>query len=56
MTLRHWTERLDEHIEQAEALAGIERTRVWRLYLRAARRGFDTALTAVYQVLTRRPA
>jgi len=56
VTLRHWTERLDEHIEQAEALAGIERTRVWRLYLRAARRGFDTALTAVYQVLTRRPA
>ncbi len=56
VTLRHWTERLDEHIERAEALAGVERTRVWRLYLRAARRGFDTALTAVYQVLTRRPA
>jgi cyclopropane-fatty-acyl-phospholipid synthase len=56
VTLRHWTERLDEHIDRAQALAGVERTRVWRLYLRAARRGFDTALTAVYQVLTRRPA
>jgi len=56
VTLRHWTERLDEHLERAQALAGVERTRVWRLYLRAARRGFDTALTAVYQVLTRRPA
>jgi cyclopropane-fatty-acyl-phospholipid synthase len=56
MTLRHWTDRLDEHVERAEQLAGVERTRVWRLYLRAARRGFDTALTAVYQVLTRRPA
>jgi cyclopropane-fatty-acyl-phospholipid synthase len=35
---------------------GPERLRVWRLYLRAARRGFDTGLTAVYQVRARRPA
>jgi cyclopropane-fatty-acyl-phospholipid synthase len=55
-TLRHWTRRLDEHIERAEALAGVERTRVWRLYLRAAGHGFTTALTAVYQVKARRPA
>jgi cyclopropane-fatty-acyl-phospholipid synthase len=55
VTLRHWTERLDEHLEQAEALAGIERTRVWRLYLRAAGRGFETGLTAVYQVRARSP-
>jgi cyclopropane-fatty-acyl-phospholipid synthase len=56
VTLRHWTERLDKQLDRAEALAGIERTRIWRLYLRAARRGFDTGVTAVYQVLTRRPA
>jgi cyclopropane-fatty-acyl-phospholipid synthase len=55
VTLRHWTERLDEHIERAEQLAGAARTRVWRLYLRAARHGFDTGLTAVYQVRARRP-
>ena len=55
VTLRHWTERLDEHVERAEALAGPERTRIWRLYLRAARHGFDTGLTAVYQVRARRP-
>ncbi len=55
-TLRHWTERLDAHLERAEALAGVERTRVWRLYLRAARHGFDTGLTAVYQVRAQRPA
>jgi cyclopropane-fatty-acyl-phospholipid synthase len=54
-TLRLWASRLDERIGEAEALAGIERTRVWRLYLRAARHGFDTGLTAVYQVLARRP-
>jgi cyclopropane-fatty-acyl-phospholipid synthase len=56
VTLRHWTERLDEHIERAQELAGPERTRVWRLYLRAARHGFDIGLTSVYQVRARRPA
>jgi cyclopropane-fatty-acyl-phospholipid synthase len=55
-TLSHWTQRLDEHIDEAQALAGVERTRVWRLYLRAARHGFDIGLNAVYQVRARRPA
>jgi cyclopropane-fatty-acyl-phospholipid synthase len=55
ITLRHWAARLDEHLPEAEALAGADRLRVWRLYLRAARNGFDTAQTAVYQVLARRP-
>jgi len=54
-TLRDWTARLDEHLPEAERLAGVERTRIWRLYLRAARHGFDTSLTAVYQVRARRP-
>ncbi len=55
LTLRHWSERLDDHLPQAELLAGPERTRIWRLYLRAARHGFDTGLTTVYQVRARRP-
>ncbi len=55
ITLRHWAERLDEHLEEAERLAGIERLRVWRLYLRAAGHGFAEGLTAVYQVRARRP-
>jgi cyclopropane fatty-acyl-phospholipid synthase-like methyltransferase len=42
-------------LEQAERLAGVQRTRIWRLYLRAARHGFDTSITAVYQVRARRP-
>jgi cyclopropane-fatty-acyl-phospholipid synthase len=54
-TLRHWSQRLDEHIEEAERIAGGERTRIWRLYLRAARHGFESAHTAVYQVCARRP-
>jgi cyclopropane-fatty-acyl-phospholipid synthase len=54
-TLRHWTRRLDENLDEAERLAGSERVRVWRLYLRAARNGFETGQTAVYQMLCSRP-
>ena len=54
-TLVEWTRRLDERVDEAERLAGPERTRIWRLYLRAARRGFDVGFTSVYQVLAHRP-
>ncbi|MEA2272386.1 MAG: cyclopropane-fatty-acyl-phospholipid synthase [Solirubrobacteraceae bacterium] len=54
-TLREWATRLDDALDRAVALAGPERARVWRLYLRAARRGFETGFTSVYQVLSRRP-
>ncbi|MDX6719116.1 MAG: cyclopropane-fatty-acyl-phospholipid synthase [Solirubrobacteraceae bacterium] len=53
-TLTEWTRRLDDHLDEAERLAGPERTRIWRLYLRAARRGFDVGWTSVYQVLAHR--
>jgi cyclopropane-fatty-acyl-phospholipid synthase len=49
-TLRHWAERLDARLDDAVRLAGAERVRVWRLYLRAARRGFESGFTSVYQV------
>jgi cyclopropane-fatty-acyl-phospholipid synthase len=49
-TLRTWARRLDENIEEATRLAGPERMRVWRLYLRAARNGFETGFTSIYQV------
>jgi cyclopropane-fatty-acyl-phospholipid synthase len=53
-TLTHWIERLDANAEEAERLAGIERLRVWRLYLRAARSGFETGFSSIYQVRCRR--
>ena len=49
-TLRHWARRLDENHDEAVRLAGAERVRVWRLYLRAARHGFETGFTSIYQV------
>jgi cyclopropane-fatty-acyl-phospholipid synthase len=49
-TLRHWARRLDDNLDEARRLAGPERVRVWRVYLRAARRGFESGFTSVYQV------
>jgi cyclopropane-fatty-acyl-phospholipid synthase len=54
-TLRHWARRLDARLDDARRLAGAERVRVWRLYLRAARNGFETGFTSVYQSLCRLP-
>jgi cyclopropane-fatty-acyl-phospholipid synthase len=54
-TLRHWIERFDRNYERAVELAGIERGRIWRLYLRAARMGFLTGWASIYQVLAHLP-
>ncbi len=54
-TLRHWIERFDHNYERAVQLAGIERGRIWRLYLRAARMGFQTGWASIYQVLAQLP-
>jgi cyclopropane-fatty-acyl-phospholipid synthase len=48
-TLRHWANRLDENLDDAVRLASPERVRVWRLYLRMARRGFETGFLSIYQ-------
>jgi len=54
-TLTHWIDRLDSNLDEARRLAGDERVRVWRLYLRAARNGFQTGFTSIYQALCRLP-
>jgi cyclopropane-fatty-acyl-phospholipid synthase len=54
-TLRQWARRLDDRLDDAARLAGPERARVWRLYLRAARNGFESGFTSVYQVGARLP-
>jgi cyclopropane-fatty-acyl-phospholipid synthase len=54
-TLTHWIANLERNIDRAEQLAGPERLRVWRLYLRAARSGFLTGFTSIYQVLGHKP-
>jgi cyclopropane-fatty-acyl-phospholipid synthase len=53
-TIGYWIERFDARWDEAVRLAGIERARIWRLYLRAARQGFETGWASVYQVLAHR--
>jgi cyclopropane-fatty-acyl-phospholipid synthase len=52
-TLTEWIKRLDENLVRAEHLAGKERLRVWRLYLRSARNIFKTEFVSIYQTLAR---
>ncbi len=54
-TLTEWTRNLEANSERAQELIGAERMRIWRLYLRAARKGFETGFTSVFQVLAYRP-
>jgi cyclopropane-fatty-acyl-phospholipid synthase len=49
-TLQEWTRRLESNYAEALRIAGPERMRVWQVYLRAARRGFETGFTSIYQV------
>ena len=50
-TLRHWARAISTStLDEATRLAGEERIRVWRLYLRAARNGFLSGFTGIYQV------
>jgi cyclopropane-fatty-acyl-phospholipid synthase len=48
-TLRHWAQNLDTNLAEATRLAGPERIRVWRLYLRMARNGFESGFLNIYQ-------
>ena len=54
-TLQEWTRNLEANWDRATQLVGAERMRIWRLYLRAARRGFENGFTSVFQVLCQRP-
>jgi cyclopropane-fatty-acyl-phospholipid synthase len=54
-TLKEWLRNLEANDARCEQLIGPERMRVWRLYLRAARRGFEVGFTSVFQVLCLRP-
>ena len=54
-TLQAWVDNLESDLPRAIELAGEERVRVWRLYLRAARNGFLTRFMTVFQVRAHKP-
>jgi len=51
MTLRDWGRNLEQHWEQAVAEVGLEKARVWRLYMAASRAGFDCDNIQLHQIL-----
>src|SRR5215218_1441166 len=54
-TLAEWTRRLESDLDRARELVGAERLRVWQLYLRAARNGFETRFLSTFQVRAHKP-
>lgn len=55
-TTAEWIKRFEVRYDEAVGLAGVERARVWKLYLHAAHQGFATGWASVYQVLAHKPA
>jgi cyclopropane-fatty-acyl-phospholipid synthase len=50
-TLRAWVANLEEHWDEAVALVGARRARVWRLYMAGSAVGFTDGGINVHQVL-----
>jgi cyclopropane-fatty-acyl-phospholipid synthase len=54
-TLRHWVANLEANWDEAVAMVGERRARVWRLYMALSARGFERGNIAIHQVLAVRP-
>ena len=50
-TLLEWQRRFEANIDRAREIGGDERVRVWRIYLRVSRQGFESGFMSPYQVL-----
>src|SRR5919197_1112806 len=55
LTLRRWAANLEAQRAAAQEAAGVERERVWRLYMPASARAFERGDISVYQVLAAAP-
>lgn len=51
MTLRDWGKNLDDNWDAAVAEVGVQRARVWKLYMAASQVGFDLNSVQLHQVL-----
>jgi len=54
-TLRFWSERLEQHLEQAARLVPERALRIWRLYLAGCAYGFEREWINLHQILAVRP-
>ena len=55
-TLRQWVANLEGSWEKATQMAGLERARIWRLYMAGSALGFEASRINVHQVLGVKPA
>jgi cyclopropane-fatty-acyl-phospholipid synthase len=55
LTLRRWAANLAAHRTEAIAEVGLQRERVWRLYMLGSALGFEAGEISVHQVLAARP-
>jgi cyclopropane-fatty-acyl-phospholipid synthase len=55
LTLRHWVANLEGDWEAAVAQVGVERARVWRLYMAGSAVGFERHHLEIHQLLLVRP-
>jgi cyclopropane-fatty-acyl-phospholipid synthase len=55
LTLRHWVANLEAHWDDAVALVGVVRARVWWLYMAGTVTSFDIGEISVHQVLGIKP-
>ena len=56
LTLRHWVRNLEERWDEALAMVGGPRARVWRLYMAGSALGFEAHRISIHQVLAVRTA
>jgi len=56
LTLRAWVRNLEANWDEAQALIGPRRARIWRLYMAASALNFEAGRTAIHQVLGLRPS
>ncbi len=55
ITLHRWVDNLVKRFEEASAEVGVERARVWRLYMTGSAVAFERHKLEVHQVLCVRP-
>lgn len=56
LTLRRWVDNLMKRFDEAVEEVGVERARVWRLYMSGSAVGFERHHLEIHQVLNVRPA
>ncbi len=55
LTLRYWVDNLTKRFDEAVEVVGVQRARVWRLYMSGSAVGFERRHLEIHQILCVRP-